>query len=181
MGMGVALLVIDVQRALCEGESATFEPDRVIERINAVAARARAAGAPVVFVQHETADGDFRHGGEGWQLARGLEVRPDDVLVRKTATDSFHRTELAAVLERLGVTSLAVCGMQSDFCVDTTTRRALALGYPVQLIADGHTTFDNGVLPAALITRHHTATLTNITSFGVRAVAVTAAEVVFDR
>lgn len=177
--MSVALLVIDVQRALCEGESATFDAEGVIGRINLAAARARAAGAPVVFVQHETADGDFRHGGEGWQLARGLDARPGDTFVRKTATDSFHRTELAAVLERLGATRLAVCGMQSDFCVDTTTRRALALGYPVQLIADGHTTVDNGVLTAALISRHHTATLTNISSFGVRAVAVNAAEVVF--
>lgn len=179
--MSVALLVIDVQRALCEGETATFEAERVIARINAAALRARAAGAPVVFVQHEAADDDFRHGGEGWQLARGLDVRPEDLRVHKTATDSFHRTELAAVLERHGVTSLAVCGMQSDFCVDTTTRRALALGYPVQLIADGHTTVDNGVLPAELISRHHTATLTNISSFGVRAVAVTAAEVDFER
>jgi nicotinamidase-related amidase len=179
--MSVALLVIDVQRALCEGEHATFDADGVIARINLAAARARATGKPVVFVQHETADGAFRHKSEGWQLARGLDVQPGDTCVRKTASDSFHRTELAAVLERLGVTRLAVSGMQSDFCVDTTTRRALALGYPVQLIADGHTTVDNGVLPAALITRHHTATLTNISSFGVRAVAVSAAELAFGR
>ncbi|HSN67823.1 MAG TPA: cysteine hydrolase, partial [Thermoanaerobaculia bacterium] len=59
----------------------------------------------------------------------------------------------------------------------TTTRRALALGYPVTLVADGHTTIDNGVLKAAQITAHHNETLSNITSFGPRATAVPASEV----
>lgn len=63
---------------------------------------------------------------------------------------------------------LVVCGFQSEFCVDTTTRRALALGYPVTLVADGHSTTDNGVLSAAQISAHHNATLTNIVSFGPR-------------
>jgi nicotinamidase-related amidase len=61
--------------------------------------------------------------------------------------------------------------------VDTTTRRALALGYPVQLVSDGHTTMDSAVLSAAQIIAHHNETLANITSFGPRAVAVPAAEV----
>jgi hypothetical protein len=61
--------------------------------------------------------------------------------------------------------------------VDTTTRRALALGYPVTLVSDAHTTLDNGTLTAAQISAHHNETLANIASFGPRAVAVPAAEV----
>lgn len=175
-----ALLVIDVQQALCSGRHATFQADRVIERINEAARKARAAGAPVVVIQHESADAPFVHGSAGWQVAEGLEASPTDLFVRKTATDSFHRSGLHELLQSHGVMQLAICGMQSDFCVDTTTRRALALGYPVQLLADAHTTMDNGVLTAAQITAHHTATLTNITSFGPRAVAVPAAKVRFD-
>lgn len=48
-------------------------------------------------------------------------------------------------------------------------RRALALGYPVTLAADGHTTTDNPILPAAQIVAHHNATLANLGAYGVRA------------
>jgi nicotinamidase-related amidase len=175
--MTTALLIIDVQHALCGGAYEAFEAGRVIDRINLVSRRARAAGAPVVVIQHETASGPFQYDSPGWQLAQGLETEPTDIFVRKKATDSFHNTELQAVLQSRGVTKLAICGLQSEFCVDTTTRRALALGYPVILIADGHSTMSNGVLSAAQISAHHNETLSNITSFGPRATAVAASEV----
>jgi len=175
--MTSAVLIIDVQEALCSGEYAAFEARRVIDRINAVARKSRGIGAPVVIIQHETATGPLQHGAEGWQLAAALETRPTDLYVRKKATDSFHQTELHTLLQRHGVSSLIICGLQSEFCVDTTTRRALALGYPVVLVADGHSTVDNTVLTATQISAHHNATLSNITSFGPRAIAVVAEEV----
>lgn len=173
--MKSALLVIDVQHALCTGPWAAFDIDGVIDRINAVAAKARAAGAPVLWIQHED-DGPLRYGSDGWQLDQRLAVQPDDIRLRKTATDSFHKTELRALLQARDVGRLIVCGLQSDFCVDSTIRRALALGYPVVLVADAHSTVDNGILSAAQITAHHTATLASIESFGPRAIPVRAAE-----
>jgi nicotinamidase-related amidase len=73
-------------------------------------------------------------GTHAWQLAPALEVRGSDVHVRKTTPDSFLRTGLNEILQSRGVTDLVICGVQSDFCVDTNTRRAMALGYPVVLI-----------------------------------------------
>ncbi|MCA0242214.1 MAG: cysteine hydrolase [Proteobacteria bacterium] len=174
--MNTALLIIDVQQALCAGEYRAFDVDRVIERINLVAAKARQAGALVVVIQHESTGELLRHGTPGWQLSPALDVQASDVRLRKRAADSFHGTELQSLLQRHGVHELIVCGLQSEFCVDTTTRRALALGYPVTLVADGHSTLDNGVLGAAQITAHHNATLANITSFGPRVTPVAAAE-----
>lgn len=172
--MTTALLIIDVQQALCSGEHKVYDAQRVIERINLVARRFRAAGAPVFVIQHEAADSPFAHASAGWQLASGLELAADDVRVRKTTPDSYHRTELHAALQERGVTDLVICGMQSEFCVDTTTRRALALGYPVQLVADGHSTSDNAILSAAQISAHHNQTLASMSSFGARAVPVAA-------
>jgi nicotinamidase-related amidase len=74
---------------------------------------------------------------------------------------------------------VAICGMQSDFCVDTTTRRALALGFSVLLVSDGHTTLNNKHLIAAQITQHHNETLSNIESFGVMARLESAREIRF--
>ena len=175
--MPVALLIIDVQHALCHGEYAGFEADRVIDRINSVSERVRRSGSLVVVIQHESPSGLLVHGSAGWQFAKGLVTAPTDVFLRKTATDSFHNTDLHTVLQQHGVSRLIICGLQSEFCVDTTTRRALALGYPVTLVADGHTTLDNATLKAAQISAHHNETLSNITSFGPRAIAVPASEV----
>jgi nicotinamidase-related amidase len=175
--MHTALLVIDVQQALCSGEYKAFESERVIERINSVARRARSVGAPVIMVQHESQGGPLDFGTEGWRLANGLDVLATDILLRKKATDSFHQTELHAILQDRGIKDLVICGLQSEFCVDTTTRRALALGYPVVLVADGHSTLNNSVLSASQISAHHNETLANISSFGPRAKAVLASEV----
>ena len=172
-----ALLIIDVQQALCAGEYAAFEAARVIDRINLVSRKARETGALVIVIQHESPDPPLIYGTDGWKLAQGLDVLPTDTLLRKRATDSFHNTALHALLQARETTHLIICGIQSEFCVDTTTRRALALGYPVTLVSDGHSTMDNGVLSAAQISAHHNETLSNITSFGPRVRALPASDV----
>jgi nicotinamidase-related amidase len=172
--MKTAVLVIDVQEGLCEGAHATFESQRVIDRINEVSAKARAAGAPVIFVQHESPSGDFAFESTTWQLAGRLNVAATDLRLRKTTCDSFHRTALRELLNARGITDLVVCGMQTEFCVDTTVRRALALGYPIALVADAHTTENSRHLSAAQIIQHHNDTLANIESFGPRVRAIAA-------
>jgi nicotinamidase-related amidase len=178
--MDTALLVIDVQQALCFGEYKAFESERVIERINTVARKMRIAGAPVVMIQHESQGEPLAFETEGWRLASGLETLPTDIFLRKKATDSFHQTNLHELLQERGIKNLVICGFQSDFCVDTTTRRALALGYPVVLVSDAHSTLDNNGLSAAQISAHHNETLANISSFGPRVKAIPASEVSVD-
>ncbi len=172
--MKSALLIIDVQQGLCEGEGQAFEPATLIVRINSVAQKMRQAGLPVIFIQHESGPGYLEHGTPAWQLAHGLQTEPGDRFVRKTTPDSFLRTDLQELLQSQGVSELIVCGMHTEFCVDTTTRRALALGYPVVLVEDGHTSAGNAVLTAPQVIAHHNATLTNISSFGPRVRTVSA-------
>jgi nicotinamidase-related amidase len=178
--MSTALLIIDVQQALCEGPDAAFDAPGTIARINQASARARAAGVPVLFIQHEGRNGYLAHGTPGWALADGLHAEPTDQRLRKTTPDSFHGTDLQATLQSLGVTELAICGMHTEFCVHTTTLRALALGYPVVLIGDAHTSAGNAALTAPQVIAHHNATLSNINSFGPRVRVVSAGDVRFD-
>lgn len=170
-----ALVVIDVQQTLSQGRWAAWEVDRVIARINTVSARARAAGVPVVLVQHEEDDGPMVRGQPGWQLAAALEVAPGDLHVHKRACDAFHGTGLEALLRERGIDRLVVCGMQTDFCVDTTVRRALSLGFPVTLVRDAHTTLDTEALTAPQIVAHHERTLSRL-SIGGADVALAAAD-----
>lgn len=175
--MPIALLVIDVQNLVCSGELRAHEVDKVIGRINQVAIKARCANSLVVMIQHETEGGDMDYGSDNWKLAPLLDVRSTDIVVRKTASDAFLRTNLQELLVSRGITDLIICGVQSEFCVDSTVRRAMALGYPVVLVADGHSTFDNGVISAVQISAHHNKTLSSLESYGPRTKTVQAADI----
>jgi len=177
--MKTALLVIDVQRGLFDDEPRPYEADAVVDRINALTASARTAGTPVVFIQHERPSGLLEYGSESWLLEGRLVVADEDARIRKTTPDSFLRTELEQLLAGWGTEQLMICGYASEFCVDTTTRRAAALGFPVVLVADAHTTHDKEHATGLEIRTHHNATLPNIGSFGPEIVAVNAAEVEF--
>jgi nicotinamidase-related amidase len=63
--------------------------------------------------------------------------------------------------------------------VDTTARRAAALGYEVVIAADAHTSHDKPHATGDFIRAHHNATLSDITSFGVPIRAVPGAKIVF--
>jgi isochorismate hydrolase len=177
--MPAAILIIDVPQILCSGEHAAYEVEHVINRINLVSRKARAAGALVVVIQHETHGGEMDYGTESWQLAPTLEIHASDVHVRKTATDSFHRTELDDLLKSRDITSRVICGLQSEFCVDTTTGARWPRISGCACV-DGHSTVDNGVLSAAQISAHHNKTLASIESFGPRVRAIPADEVHID-
>ena len=103
-----ALVVIDMQAILFEPEPP--EADEVVARINGLVARARDAGAPVVWVQHETATGDLVADTPGWQLHPALATAPSDLFVRKTMSDAFLRTDLHALLLQRDVPRLEAVG-----------------------------------------------------------------------
>src|SRR5438105_6767633 len=174
-----ALIVIDVQRALFASVPGPADATAVVARINALAFRARATAAPVVFVQHERAGTPLQFGSPGWALAEDLEVASQDHRIRKTTPDSFLRTELEGLLASQGISQVVLCGYATEFCVDTTTRRAAALGYDVLLAADAHTTHDKPHATAAQIRAHHNATLPDIVSFGSTIRALGAADIQF--
>ncbi len=98
-----ALLVIDVQHGLLDREPRPLEADLVVGRINRLAAAAREAGCPVVFIQHERAGSPLEHGSDFWQLAHGLVVEPTDHLLRKTTPDSANEkfNRMSANMARL--------------------------------------------------------------------------------
>jgi nicotinamidase-related amidase len=47
----------------------------------------------------------------------------------------------------------------TEYCIDTTCRRAVTAGYNVTLVSDGHLTRDSSVLLATAIVAHHNLTL----------------------
>lgn len=173
--MKSAVLVIDVQSALFDTPPRPFEADEIIDRINHITAAARNSSVPVIFMQHEQ-PGLLEAGSEGWQLHHGLSLAEEDQVIAKSTSDSFLRTGLGESLVAQGIDDLIICGYATEFCVDTTTRRASGLGYSVQLVSDAHTTHDKQHLSAEQIRHHHNTTL----GFSPTITAVKSAELQFN-
>lgn len=171
--MKSAVLVIDVQTVLFDPEPQPFEAENVLNRINQVTDWARKQAIPVIFIQHEQANSIIEFDSTGWKLQADLTTDTNDHFVRKTTPDSFLKTNLDSLLKDLDIEHLFICGYASEFCVDTTVRRAAGLGYPVTLVSDAHTTHDKTHATGEQIRTHHNETLPNITSFGVKIDTIT--------
>ncbi len=155
-----ALVVIDVQKGIFAGTQPSPRWPQILERIGALAARAAAAGLPVIYVQHDGGEGHrLEAGSVGWQLDPVLARTVPSTVCRKTACDAFFETDLETELDRRAVERLVVAGCMSQYCVDTTCRRAVSLGYSVVLAGDAHATADSGALTADQIIAHHNDTL----------------------
>ncbi|MCY0879619.1 MAG: cysteine hydrolase family protein [Firmicutes bacterium] len=149
----LALLVIDAQVALLDPRHA-YRADAVVEAIEALLRAARRHGIPRIFVQHDGKRGAWIH-EPGWEIHPRLQPQPDEPVIHKRASDSFYETALEAELRSRGVDRLIVVGCQTPYCVDTTSRRAVSLGFNVWLVEDAHTTDDQGLLSPEAIIRHH--------------------------
>jgi nicotinamidase-related amidase len=159
MSKTTALVVIDVQVGIIEGARA-YRRSEVLEQISSLLERARASETAILYVQHDGPEGhEVEAGSPGWQIHPAIAPAPGEPIVRKRASDSFFETTLQRELERRGIRHLVITGAMTEYCVDTTCRRAISLGYDVTLVSDAHTTHDNDLLSAAVIISHHNALL----------------------
>jgi nicotinamidase-related amidase len=156
-----ALVIIDVQRGMFQiPDFRIHDGEGTVERIAGLIARAREAGTPVFFVQHDGGpDHPFHPGKPGFPFHEELTPRAGDDVTVKHRGSAFNGTDFDTKLRSAGVDTLIVCGMQSEYCVDAAVRGAVERGYRVVLVADGHTTGDSKVLRAEDIVAHQNETL----------------------
>jgi nicotinamidase-related amidase len=153
------LLIIDAQQELIEGnqkESAVFNKNQLISTINMVINKAEFSSVPVIFVRDlDVAEGQ----GEGFQIHKGINIPEGSKIIDKSATNSFHGTELLSYLKSHEVNHLVIMGCKTEHCIDSAVRTATINGFDVTLIGDGHSTSDNDSLSAEQIINHHNQTL----------------------
>lgn len=150
-----ALIIIDMQVAMFSypGEK-PFHGDELLHNIKQLLDRARKCKIPVIYIQHSAGE-EFEKGTPTWQLCPEIHPLENEPVVEKTTRDSFYKTGLQEVLQKLGATKLIFAGMQTQYCVDATCRRSNRLGYETVLVGDAHSTFDGKVLKAEQIIRYH--------------------------
>ena len=153
-----ALLVVDMQAYF----AGICEPILDTARIATEACRDR--GIPVLFTQHGHADPDADGGmlAEWWDelIIEGTEQhqllprcgwRPGDTVIPKRRYSAFWSTDLEQRLRERGVQDLAVAGVMTNLCVETTVRDAFIRDFRVWVLADATATLSEEMQIASLL------------------------------
>ena len=158
-----ALLVIDMQNSFCHPDGVMydalgqplFEIDKTVKATAEAVAAARAAHVPVVFTRHQYRSGHVDFGplfpqfrdllqAKQGLLARtwdadiidDLELGPSDLVVDKARLDAFYNTSLDTLLRNMGIARIALAGVITNACVETSTRAAAMRDYQVTVLSD---------------------------------------------
>ncbi|HEV7918390.1 MAG TPA: isochorismatase family cysteine hydrolase [Solirubrobacterales bacterium] len=151
------------------------------ERLPGLIERARAAGVLVVFVRNVYTSERNAYLSDAWleQAARRraggytripvcaegswegdfygeVKPRPGDPIVTKHRYSAFHNTDLDTILRANGIRTIALTGVVTNVCVETTAREGFVRDYYVVVVDDG---------TAAYAREDHDMTLKNIDRF----------------
>jgi nicotinamidase-related amidase len=153
--MDTALLIIDAQVNMFKPEP-VYRASEVLATLRQLIDKARAAGAPVIFVRHNGSAGSSAEPQTaGWAIHPDLQPKTGEAIVDKHRPDAFYQTNLAGTLAVSGIRHLVIAGMLTDYCISTTVRRANSLDYSVTLVADGHSTGPGVLTPEQAIAHYN--------------------------
>jgi len=158
--MTEALIVVDVQQAFHDPVWGTRNNPACEENVAVLIEAWRRRGEPVVFVRHDSVEpgSPLAPGTPGNALQEVVTGEPD-LLVTKSVNSSFlGDPPLDPWLRERGIGAIAVCGIQTNMCCETTARMGGNLGYDVRFVLDATHTFDlrgpdGEVIPADLLAR----------------------------
>jgi nicotinamidase-related amidase len=123
----------------------------VIDVIAAELARARREKELVVYLidHHLPDDAEFRmfpphaiHGTKGATVIPALAPAAGEIVIPKRRYSGFFGTDLDITLRERGVDTLRLVGDCTNICVLYTAADARNLGYAVEVLRDGVTSFD---------------------------------------
>jgi nicotinamidase-related amidase len=152
-----ALVVVDVQQGFADlGHwSPTGRRDNPAceANVEALITGWREAGRPLVYVRHDSdEDGSPLAAGTPGNAFRPFVTGTPDLLVTKQVNSAFYGSpDLHAWLRGEDIGSLAICGVTTNHCCETTARMAGNLGYDVLFALDATHTFDRRGPDGAII------------------------------
>jgi nicotinamidase-related amidase len=157
-----ALIVVDVQQGFDDPKWGPRNNPECERNVATLVDRWELAGQPVVIVRHDSIEpqSPLRPGLAGNALKDFLRDR-GDVLVAKSVHSAFHGDpDLDAWLRAHDIGAVAVCGITTNHCCETTARVACDLGYRVTFVGDATATFDRTSLSGKVISADELAEMT---------------------
>ena len=150
----IALIVVDVQKGLDDAAywGPRNNPD-CEENISRLIDAWRATSQPIVFVRHDSTDAEspLRPGSPGNAFKSCLAGDPDLLVVKSVNSAFYGEPNLQEWLARRAITDIAICGITTNHCCETTARMAGNLGLRVFFIIDATHTFDRLALDGSTI------------------------------
>lgn len=149
-----ALLVIDMQTLIVNAHP--YQRDKTVTNVANLIAACRSNKIPVIYMRHDDGPGEpLEKGTPGWQIVKELAPLDGEKIIDKTFNSSFRKTGLREHLDSLGAKKLIICGMQTDYCVDSTVKVGFEYEYDLTVVRDGVTTLDNGGLTSEQICKFY--------------------------
>lgn len=173
-----ALLVVDVQAGFADRYWGPRNNPDFETNLGSLIDAWRAHDRPLVYVRHDstTPGSPLRPGQPGNQLQPMVSGAPD-LLVTKSVNSAFYGSpDLHVWLQNTGITSVAVTGIQTNMCCETTARMAGNLGYETLFVLDATHTFDLEAPDGSVITADELARVTAANLNGEFAEVVTTAD-----
>jgi nicotinamidase-related amidase len=159
---GTALIVIDVQSGFDDPVWGNRNNLDCEANVAVLIAAWRSAGRRVVFVRHDSVvpGSPLRPGQPGNDFKPVVAGEPD-LLVTKHVNSAFFGTpDLHGWLQDRGLTGVAIIGIQTNYCCETTARVAGNLGYETLFVLDATHTFDLRAHGGGIITADELARVT---------------------
>jgi nicotinamidase-related amidase len=178
-----ALVVIDVQRGFDDAEywgprNNLACEDNIVRLIEAW----RAKEWPIVFVKHNSATptSPLVPGSRGNELKSMITGVPDLLVEKAVHSAFFGEPDLRAWLDEHGIAGIAITGIQTNMCCETTARMASDMGYRLQFVADATHTFDVTDSAGVVFAAESIATYTTLTIAADFGEVVTTSELIDD-
>ena len=130
------LLIVDAQREYTDGLLPLTGVQPAVEALAVLLEKARAAGAPVVHVRHQSKGKAFNPASSGYEIVKELTPRAGETIIDKGLPNSFAGTDLAQRLTAIGRKNLLVGGFMTHMCISATVRSATDHGYMCTIAAD---------------------------------------------
>lgn len=148
--VNTALVLIDLQHSNVERTLAPHASQRVVENCARLAQLVRRKGGTVVYVRvlvnelrQQPADISVGRApsapplpAQAWEIVAGAGRQDDDIVIDKRQWGAFHGTSLDQQLRRLGVRTIILGGIATNFGVESTARAAQDLGYALVFAED---------------------------------------------
>jgi nicotinamidase-related amidase len=141
-----ALIVVDVQRGFeNEAHFGTRNNPGCEMHIGMLLEAWTKQGWPIVYVRHDSKEEDspLAPGTWGNAFQPTLSAAEPHLLVVKSVHSAFFgEPDMHGWLQQHGIRSVAICGIQTNVCCETTARMASDLGYDTLFVIDATHTFD---------------------------------------
>ncbi|MGI8665198.1 MAG: cysteine hydrolase family protein [Jatrophihabitans sp.] len=157
-----ALIVVDVQVGFDDPKWGPRNNPQCEQNIARLLDSWESSGRPIVIIRHDSTEpaSPLRPDQPGNQLKQFVRDR-GAVLIVKSVHSCFHGDpDLHAWLQQRQIEDVAICGITTNHCCETTARVAADLGYRVTFISDATSTFDRMSLSGKVIAADTVAEMT---------------------